>query len=625
MTPLQIENLVDRVFLAFTPKTAEREESERANPEKRAVFWEGYVDQDLVFAVRYRHLMVVLGVTSDGKLRGRTVYDEDRDDDSHSLSIQEEVRTYWLTAKIKAGRVTKPIPSGGDVILEECLSGTLRRLGIISDNTVQEGRSGGYSSRNLHYLRAILEHIDFDAVEMLSDFDFTWEQFDWATKTDEMQDARSRLLASFPYARQIVSKNGVATDELLRCNATDVEIVSKAAEASGWIPSEAIRTTVGKSKLNRMIEATRGIDRRCFMGIKSFFALHLPPERIPQSSEEWVAFDDLHTYASAFACGQPDRIRRLMDIPGGRYAELMSRLKQTPFGKALSGKGRDGPNTFGAMMAMNEVSSHLVDFILTPAFAERMPDVSREARTVAADRIIFGDKSLNGIIETLHAFHFHQDALSVAINQLCARRRISWSGLTFRKTFQCNRHEMKWLTTPNELIDEGREGPDDKGMQGMSHCVASYIIPCLEGSSHILSVRSKTNGKRCRVATAEIRWYDQDEMFKIRQISGYGNSAPDEEATKAVEQAVWWLNENQWEPITILRNRQENTGIEVRNGSIVGLVRNDKECLSMIRALEPLLPRFARGLDVDGFVEMAACYLPPDPDDNLDNSRGSSM
>lgn len=215
---------------------------------------------------------------------------------------------------------------------------------------------------------------------------------------------------------------------------------------------------------------------------------------------------------------------------GGRWDELDTRLQR------LTGHRLDQPGGLpGAAMASELVEfvrnqSHDVAFdffetVLVPLLASHGSDdigSSFAGFRTSAGRFLFGERSLAAVIDT--AKRWHDRGIAIPTRYNTSR---SWEAWLPDFTIY-DRLSIKQLTTSRELMDEGRNGPDEDGLEGLAHCVGGYASRASRADCAILSIRE--NG--IRLSTAEVRW--KEGQFRVVQHYGRGNTPPPAESVSAL-------------------------------------------------------------------------------------------
>lgn len=156
------------------------------------------------------------------------------------------------------------------------------------------------------------------------------------------------------------------------------------------------------------------------------------------------------------------------------------------------------------------------------------------------------------------------------------------------------------LTDAAALADEGREGPNADGTEGLDHCVGGYAVECVAHGTRIVSIRRPVPGGFERLSTAQVAV--QAGKVVSLQHSGRRNGEPPPEATALLDSYLATLGQlGPWAP-----------------DAIPGLPGGGKDpCASagydwflpgnlnaVARAWAPFLPRALRGLSPAGWAAL---------------------
>ena len=117
-------------------------------------------------------------------------------------------------------------------------------------------------------------------------------------------------------------------------------------------------------------------------------------------------------------------------------------------------------------------------------------------------------------------WHERIDAIEAALTLGTAPEDISWPGLSHAFAAP-NGIEAVPLVDPASLSAEGR---------ALRHCVGSYVLECLNGPTHIVSLRRDGTS----LSTVEIRLGD-DGTLSVRQHMSHDNDAPPAESEAALD------------------------------------------------------------------------------------------
>lgn len=544
---------------------------------------------EFVIVLRNPRTTTVLGKTSDGKLRGRTFVDGGRLE--ATVVSRGQAEAAWASAKKDSGdayehshRLRRPFRREGG------LGRALHEIGILEEPWFGDAE---LSRKHFQIADEVASALNLDAVLALTKADpaFVGQQYDWLTNTTFAR-RRDAFLVSYPYALRLLSRHASLVDAAFMRGAPDAEIMVEATLAEDSAAAERVTTPSARARLLAMMEATTEISRIGFDGPANFLKLDLPAERIPRERAEWLAFDELHEIARISA-SWTGKLRDLMNVPKGEYGKLLDRIKKTRLGQAITTKdGRLSTRAF--QIGRSDLTVQATDTLILPMAISVRGHAVREHMIAATDRLIYGDKSLFGVVETVDKYHADNRDFMGAIAAVASRRGISWPAPT-EKHFSRGGFDFVWLTTPNELIDEGAPGADRDGMTGLDHCVGGYVVPCMEGRSFILSVRRQTKKGTERLATAEFKFDGRSGVAEIVQISGKSNAEVPEEVERAVEG---------------VRRRLESDAMysirHDRQSTVMSLVRSEDDIATVRAGLSRFLPRHLRDCPLDEFFEAVA-------------------
>jgi hypothetical protein len=250
--------------------------------------------------------------------------------------------------------------------------------------------------------------------------------------------------------------------------------------------------------------------------------------------------------------------------------------------------------------------------ILKPSLARIVgPDCGDHTKSNlrhVAITLLFDGRSLPRMLEQSAKWHAHQCAIDDEVARLSPHLHveIKWAACLPDWTTPDGKLSVKVLTTQRELTEEGNDGPNPDGTQGLAHCAGGSADDCRFGGHRILSVRTRLEGGLFeRLSTVEIAadWRD-DERRKLRivQHSGRANTHPPEEAWQALEAylaacgdgrlPVQW---EEWEP---------QRRVEATLESVCGYEWSEQGNIEKVIALwEPCLPRRLRGMTPEIMAE----------------------
>lgn len=278
----------------------------------------------------------------------------------------------------------------------------------------------------------------------------------------------------------------------------------------------------------------------------------MPPEWIPTPLDE-VTEDEWCT-AVAIA-EQSYRLGRLIDRSPRSFVKT--------FPGSWEERQRDISNAAGIFDPVDSVAyARLIDHcmemlssfeksVLRPALARLGFDAGQHASfdTLAGDqcqpsgargsvremsaKLLLRDKGWRSIAELSAAWSVKTHAIATVEARLAEHTnwKVPFELLTFEMPEGAI--EIKALASAQDLLDEGVDGIDSNGMEGMGHCVPSYMAACAEGRSIVVSIRRRdASGTVVRVSTAELsaryRGFGEDATYRLEVVQHYArdNSAP---------------------------------------------------------------------------------------------------
>ncbi len=215
-----------------------------------------------------------------------------------------------------------------------------------------------------------------------------------------------------------------------------------------------------------------------------------------------------------------------------------------------------------------------------------------------AGRLLYGDKSAAAIMEASREWHARRQAMDSKVR--VASRALAWPAL-FDGTFRDGGLGIVAITTHEGLRDEGWDGEDRNGVQGLHHCVATRLAECLAGRAHVLSVRTiRADGTWERLSTCEIgARVDEDggPHLRVREHKGLGNAAPDPAAVAAVSRLTSAItaghidvSEAALSPRRPSRSLEDVCGYDWRDPAAIA---------NAFEAWRPFVPRWCRDLGPD--------------------------
>lgn len=240
----------------------------------------------------------------------------------------------------------------------------------------------------------------------------------------------------------------------------------------------------------------------------------LPPDKRPQTKEEWEIMWALASAVNLFHSGASGHIFRDLCVRG--YMPGMALAEQ---------------------LTNDDISKfiHLHDYFdfvnqwVAGLVSQRVVD---EMRTDDVATLFLARYSVTSIWN--QSLIWHQLIVNLEKSK-DAREKLAlldqWPVL-FPNPIHVNDLHVVSVTTIDEIEAEGRE---------LEHCVGTYVNKCILGESHIVSVRDK-QGKRLSTAEIElVEEYDGTIIPMLVQHQGLSNQQPVPEAQHALDEGLRWL------------------------------------------------------------------------------------
>ncbi len=352
---------------------------------------------------------------------------------------------------------------------------------------------------------------------------------------------------------------------------------------------EHVRALDGKSA-GRVAEAT-GADRDQGPegGLCSIAAL-VPQGWRPRTPAEAAAFA-----RQAGVVAMSARVCATGDVAGflaasGRWAEFHGRLDRAA-GRRLTDEGRvaflyDAATAYGTQ-------------VLVPAIAAARGggDVSAECLEGVAWTMLHSGMTLPSALRLSARWHDRRSVIDavLAANSSLAKVEAEWPSVL--PEWSEGDLSVVQVATGRALIHEGSHGRDPEGVEGLAHCVSSYVDACRAGRKRILGVRrTGPDGRVIRVATVEVAF--ESGLPEVRQHVGKGNAPPPAESEALVGRYVGLLRSGDL-PIDLAGLRPLRAIRSPRRDA-------DERAFAFELAMaqwRPLLPRGLRAASAEGLFE----------------------
>ncbi len=316
----------------------------------------------------------------------------------------------------------------------------------------------------------------------------------------------------------------------------------RADDPVGTVASRILRGRDGARMARWLSDALRGLAtiptaevvviRRALVRSGEDFALHLVrkarmlPDWVPEGAGEWAAYARCASAIQALAWDYAmdrDALASALDAHG-RWADMHARLRA-----AVDAPGRD---LGSALLDVEDVADAYADEVLVPAHRLSGEHPDRERLRRRAFTLLAAGRGACRVLDASRRWHWADAARRAAVEALPRgngfRRVDRWPAVL--PDMRLGGLSLRVLVRSSELADEGRDGPDLDGVDGLSHCAGGYAGQCLSGQSRILSLRGSDGA---RLSTAELSF--EGGRIRVAQHRGRGNSAPAAACRTALE------------------------------------------------------------------------------------------
>lgn len=359
---------------------------------------------------------------------------------------------------------------------------------------------------------------------------------------DERAVRRRQAAASYPLLADILSASLSAKMAIDRSR----PLADTVLQTLGGL----VNHEVTKPVLKR-IAAARSLPDGCSLETVVRFMTLVPADWIPAAGGEWEAFCHAgHALLEDLDCGD-DAVPALIKGCGGKWTEFCGRIVK----KAGMAEGDELWGARRAMFNASEMIGCFADVGVLPMAAHASPSSTvtvtpemMHAATKVSFAMLAAGRSASDLADLQRRWHQERaailDGTRVMEMERVARVRGEieeggWPPLS--STVQApNGLWLVPLTNPDELAREGAPGPDQNGVDGLSHCVGGYASRAKSCDCHIVSVRQiDEDGKYSRVTTAEFNALRPDsDALGLKQNLARGNASAPPESKDAVN---WYM------------------------------------------------------------------------------------
>lgn len=162
----------------------------------------------------------------------------------------------------------------------------------------------------------------------------------------------------------------------------------------------------------------------------------------------------------------------------------------------------------------------------------------------AAMRLLMRGKSLRAFVESSTRWHARTTAIGEMVTVLASAKGLRWKVPYPPSTNAEGTLLLDFIGDAHALLDEGRAGKDINGIDGLQHCVASYLRDVGTGQCALVSIKGLDDrGAVMRVSTAELG-VGHNGRVEVVQHYGRRNTAPHRLAAKALDGLITVINAN---------------------------------------------------------------------------------
>ncbi len=271
----------------------------------------------------------------------------------------------------------------------------------------------------------------------------------------------------------------------------------------------------------------------------------MPGDWIPTDAAEWTAYLRCQPAIdwALERTSDPEELSALLDHAGGWDA----------FEGDLS-DATDGSDLRESLDVIPEMVEAFSRQVVIPALAVAglFPDVDRWHATTAASTALTSGKPLAGILAEAALWQGRRDGIDAAIATLPhgAGSTSSWKAGFPDATY--DGHEVVVLRDRLSLVEEGRDGRNPDGSEGLAHSLAARAADCAQGRARLLSIRTVLpDGTRERLSTVEVRWEREGSrnLYSVAAHAGPDRRPPGREAVQVLDRYVDDLRHGRLAPL----------------------------------------------------------------------------
>ena len=260
----------------------------------------------------------------------------------------------------------------------------------------------------------------------------------------------------------------------------------------------------------------------------------LPADRVP-SGTGWAAFARAGFVVSMVRERTgPEGLDAALNVQGADWEGWLASMAAT----AAKGRPADDVDLNVTFRDIDDYVSAFARQVVGPALSLSGGKVgSRMAKGLAASALLSGRSARTWLADSVE-WHRRRTRIEADLAELPGVRSADREWGACMPAFSALGLSIRPLVTQRALSDEGRDGPDADGVQGLDHCVGGYAPECMRGESRIMGiVRTGPDGKVTRVSTVEFT-FSEGPPPRIREVAqhlGRRNGPPGQAAELFLE------------------------------------------------------------------------------------------
>ena len=213
---------------------------------------------------------------------------------------------------------------------------------------------------------------------------------------------------------------------------------------------------------------------------------------------------------------------------GGRWADWHAGLAREA-----------GREPYGAVRDLADMARALAAQVVAPAHA--LGEATHGDGYGAAFRALFAGRGIRHAVAMSRDWHAARGRMDATMRAFAGAVPPGDGWATCLPAFAFEDVAVVPLASPDDLRDEGMDGPDREGRRGLRHCVADYARECRAGRYRVLSVRrTHADGTWSRLST--VGMVLMDGRPTVEQHRGQGNDGPHPDARFALHKYLQHLS-----------------------------------------------------------------------------------